>query len=111
MFINYRLIYVLQKDGKNNTRTAKISSLPNNIAKDNIHFAVSETLAKFPLGPIMSPRPGPTFDIDVAAPEIADKKSRPEIDSSIDITKNNNKYEKIKITTEFINVFSTFCLL
>ena len=36
---------------------------------------------KFPLGPITSPKPGPTFDIDVAAPDIADKKSRPVIDS------------------------------
>tara|TARA_B100001173_G_C15908071_1_gene512894 strand:+ start:546 stop:845 length:300 start_codon:yes stop_codon:yes gene_type:complete len=90
-FNNYRLIYDLQKDGKNNTRTAKISNRPSSIAKDNIHFDISETWLKFPFGPIMSPKPGPTFDIEVAAPEIADKKSSPEIDKSIDIIKNNNK--------------------
>tara|TARA_B100001093_G_C26073356_1_gene695524 strand:+ start:292 stop:429 length:138 start_codon:yes stop_codon:yes gene_type:complete len=37
-----------------------------------------------PLGPIISPNPGPTFDIEVAAPDIADKKSRPVIESKID---------------------------
>ena len=31
---------------------------------------------KLPFGPIISPKPGPTFDIDVAAPEIADIKSK-----------------------------------
>ena len=64
-----------------------------------------------PLGPIISPRPGPTLDIEVAAPEIADKKSSPEIDKSIEIIKNKSKYEKIKIITEFTKVSSTFCLL
>ena len=67
-------------------------------------------LLKLPLGPIISPRPGPTLDIEVAAPEIADKKSSPEIDKSIEIIKNKSKYEKIKIITEFIKVSSTFCL-
>tara|TARA_B100001029_G_C14749283_1_gene279836 strand:+ start:414 stop:566 length:153 start_codon:yes stop_codon:yes gene_type:complete len=42
-FIYYRLIYALQKDGKNNTKTAKISNLPSNIAKDKIHFEISDT--------------------------------------------------------------------
>tara|TARA_Y100000768_G_C23681332_1_gene542431 strand:+ start:336 stop:683 length:348 start_codon:yes stop_codon:yes gene_type:complete len=108
---DYRLIYVLQKDGKNNTRTAKISNLPNNIAKDNIHFEISETWLKLPFGPIISPKPGPTFDIAVAAPDIADKKSNPEIDSKIEIIKNINRYEKIKTKTEFIKPSSIFCLL
>ena len=54
-------------------------------------LGVNQLTLKFPFGPIMSPKPGPTFDIEVAAPEIADKKSSPEIDKSIDIIKNNNK--------------------
>ena len=30
-----------------------------------------------PFGPIIEPRPGPTFDIEVAAPDIDVTKSRP----------------------------------
>ncbi len=88
---DYRLNYHLQKEGKKRTNTANISNLPTNIAKDSIHFEISETSLKFPLGPIISPRPGPTFDIDVAAPEIADKKSSPVIESNMAIIKNKNK--------------------
>jgi hypothetical protein len=88
---DYRLNYYLQKEGKKRTNTANISNLPTNIAKDSIHFEISETSLKFPLGPIISPRPGPTFDIDVAAPEIADKKSSPVIESNMAIIKNKNK--------------------
>ena len=62
---NYKLNYDRQKEGKKSTNTANISSLPSNIAKDNIHFDKSETSLKFPFGPIMSPSPGPTFDIEV----------------------------------------------
>jgi hypothetical protein len=47
---------------------------------------------KFPLGPIVEPRPGPTFEIDVAAPEIAVTKSRPDKDNKADIIKNIIKY-------------------
>ena len=58
---------------------------------DNIHLETSGIDLKFPLGPITSPKPGPTFDMDVAAPEIADKKSRPVIESNIAIKININK--------------------
>jgi len=108
---NYRLIYDLQKDGKNNTKTAKISNLPSNIAKDSIHLEKIDTWLKFPFGPIISPNPGPTLDIEVAAPEIADKKSRPVIDKSMATIKKINKYEKIKIITELIKFYSIFSLL
>ena len=57
---------------------------------------------KFPFGPISSPSPGPTLDIDVAAPEIDDKKSRPVIESNMAIKINIKKYAKIKIITELI---------
>ena len=36
---------------------------------------------KSPLGPIVEPKPGPTLDIDVAAPEIEVTKSSPVEDS------------------------------
>tara|TARA_Y100000590_G_C15073533_1_gene771043 strand:+ start:111 stop:458 length:348 start_codon:yes stop_codon:yes gene_type:complete len=108
---NYKLIQLLQKEGKKRTNTANISNLPSNIAKDNIHLDTFDTPLKLPLGPIMSPKPGPTLDIDVAAPEIADKKSSPAIESNIDIMRKRNKYEKIKIITELIKPSSIFCLL
>ena len=88
----YTLTYDLQKDGKNRTKTAKISNLPNSIEIDSIHFDIFDTSLKFPFGPIISPRPGPTLDIEVAAPEIAERKSRPEIDNSIAIIKNKVDY-------------------
>ena len=37
-------------------------------------FGIEE---KSPLGPIVEPKPGPTLDIDVAAPEIEVTKSSP----------------------------------
>ena len=101
---NYRLNYDLQKEGKKRTNTANISNLPSNIAKDSIHLETSDTSLKFPFGPIISPRPGPTLEIEVAAPEIADKKSRPEIDKSIAIIKKINRKVKIKIMTEFMKL-------
>ena len=56
---------------------ANSSSLPRIIPKDNIHFETSGNDEKFPLGPIIDPNPGPTFEIEVAAPEIAVIKSKP----------------------------------
>ena len=41
------------------------------------HLAISGRGLKLPLGPIISPKPGPTFEIAVAAPENAVVKSRP----------------------------------
>ena len=35
-----------------------------------IHFERSGIEEKLPLGPITEPKPGPTFEIEVAAPEI-----------------------------------------
>ena len=58
----------------------------------NIHFEISGRDEKFPLGPIIDPRPGPTFEIDVAAPEIAVIKSRPDKDSNAVIIKKITKY-------------------
>ena len=42
---------------------------------------------KFPFGPIIDPRPGPTFDIEVAAPEMDVTKSRPVKDNKAAIKK------------------------
>ena len=46
-----------------------------------IHFEISGNDEKSPLGPIIGPNPGPTLEIDVAAPEIAVIKSSPESES------------------------------
>ena len=41
------------------------------------HFDEFANDEKFPLGPMVSPSPGPTLDIDVAAPDIEVIKSNP----------------------------------
>ena len=43
----------------------------------SIHFEISGKEEKFPLGPIIDPKPGPTLDIDVADAEIEVSISRP----------------------------------
>ena len=43
---------------------------------------------KLPLGPIVVPRPGPTLEIEVAAPEIEVIKSNPLSDNKAVIIKN-----------------------
>ena len=54
----------------------------------HFHFHI---FGKQPLGPMISPSPGPTFEIEVAAPEIADKKSKPVIDKRIANNKNRKR--------------------
>ena len=49
--------------------------------KANIHLEISGKEAKLPFGPIIDPKPGPTLEIDVAAPDIAVIKSKPVIES------------------------------
>ena len=56
-----------------------------------IHFEISGKEEKSPLGPIIGPNPGPTFEIDVAAPEIAVIKSRPVRDNNAASTKKITK--------------------
>ena len=72
------------------------------------HLEKSGKEEKFPLGPIVDPKPGPTFEIEVAAPEIAVIKSSPLIERSIAIIKKINKKVKIKIITEFIKSSEIF---
>ena len=48
---------------------------------------------KFPLGPIIDPNPGPTLEIEVAAPEIEVIKSRPDKERSAVIIKKITKYK------------------
>ena len=47
----------------------------------------SGIFVKSPLGPIIEPNPGPTLEIDVAAPEIEVTKSRPLKDKNAVIKK------------------------
>ena len=61
--------------------------------KVNIHFDISGREEKSPLGPIIEPRPGPTLEIEVAAPEMEVTKSKPVKD---------NKAVKIKKITKYI---------
>tara|TARA_B100000941_G_C28148279_1_gene371201 strand:+ start:422 stop:592 length:171 start_codon:yes stop_codon:yes gene_type:complete len=56
----------------------------------------------------MSPKPGPTLDMALAAPEIAVRKSSPDIDRSIAIIKKINKKENIKTITELIKLSDIF---
>ena len=60
--------------------------------KVNIHLEISGNDEKFPLGPITDPNPGPTFEIEVAAPDIEVIKSRPVSDSNAVIIKKIIKY-------------------
>ena len=87
----YFSIYCLQKDGRNKTSIANNSSLPNIIPNDKIHLEISGKLEKLPLEPIVEPNPGPTFEIDVAAPEIEVIKSKPLKDRNAVIKKNITK--------------------
>ena len=70
---------------------AKSSNLPNIIPSVKIHLEISGKLEKLLLGPIVEPNPGPTFDIEVAAPEIEVTKSKPLKDRNAVIKKNTTK--------------------
>ena len=58
----------------------------------NTHLEKSGRREKLPFGPIIVPRPGPTLEIDVAAPEIEVIKSRPVKDNNAVITKKITRY-------------------
>ena len=61
-------------------------------------------MKKFPSGPIIGPRPGPTFEIEVAAPEIAVIKSSPFKDNNADNKKNIIKsHGKIEIEAKTVS--------
>ena len=84
--------YFFQKFADNKTSTVKISNLPIIIVKDNIHLAPLSIIKKFPDGPTISPNPGPTLDIDVAAAEIDVIKSKPVSDNKAVNRKKITKY-------------------
>ena len=99
--------YFLQKEGINNTNTANNSNNPKIMEILKKHLEKSDTGEKFPFGPIISPKPGPTFDIDVAAADIAVIKSKPLIDNKAVTIKKINIYKKINEIIEDINFSST----
>ena len=82
---------VFQKEGKNKTKIANNSNLPKIIPIDKIHLEISGKDEKSPLGPIIGPKPGPTLEIEVAAPDIEVIKSSPVNDSNAVKTKNITK--------------------
>ena len=60
-----------------------------------------------PFGPIISPKPGPTLDIDVAAADKEVTKSKPLVDKSAVIIKKIKIYKNIKEIIEAKNFSST----
>ena len=58
----------------------------------NIHLDISGKDEKLLFGPITEPRPGPTFDIEVAAPDKEVTKSSPVNESNVANKKNIIKY-------------------
>ena len=57
-----------------------------------IHLEISGNDEKFPFGPIIEPNPGPTLEIEVAAPDIEVIKSRPVSESNAAIIKKIIRY-------------------
>ena len=84
---NIFIIYFCQNEGKNRTSIANNSNLPKIIPRLSTHFEKSGNWEKLPFGPIKSPSPGPTFEIEVAAPEIEVVKSNPLRDNKAAIIK------------------------
>ena len=76
------------------------SNLPINILILKIHFALSGRGAKEPVGPIISPRPGPTLEIEVTAPDMAVKKSSPTKERAIATNENDMAYKNRKLMTD-----------
>ena len=64
-----------------NKHDISLSSLISKLNNDKLNLEKSGSSLKLPFGPIIGPNPGPTLEIDVAAPEIAVIKSRPLKDS------------------------------
>ena len=56
------------------------------------HLEIFGSDEKSPLGPIIEPKPGPTFEIEVAAPDIEVIKSKPVNDKIAVRTKNITRY-------------------
>ena len=72
----------------------------------NIHLDIFGKVEKSPLGPIIDPSPGPTLDIDVAAPEIEVIKSSPVSESRVVKKKKIIKYIYINEIIDEINLLS-----
>jgi len=75
--------YFFQKAGMNKTSTVNSSKRPRSIPMHISHFAASGSGSNVPVGPMISPKPGPTLDIEVTAPDMAVKKSNPMKDKAI----------------------------
>ena len=64
------------------------------------HLAGSLSEEKLPVGPMVSPRPGPTFEMAVAAPDTAVSRSRPAMPSATVITAKAVTKRNTKLVTE-----------
>ena len=99
--------HFFQKEGRKRIKIANNSNLPNIIPKVKIHLEIWGIFEKFPFDPISDPNPGPTFDIDVAAPEIDVIKSSPDKESRAVNIKNITIYKNIKEIIEAKNLSFT----
>ncbi len=91
--------------------TVTISRRPKNIPKLNNHLALSGSGLNVPAGPIISPSPGPTLEIAVAAPDMAVIKSSPTYDSAMAKIAKLRAYRKTKLITESGMSFGSGLLL
>lgn len=78
----------------------KISNLPMSIPALDIHFAAAGKSWNVPVGPMMWPRPGPTFEMEVTAADIAVRKSSPTNDNAIASSANERAYKNRKLMTD-----------
>src|SRR5690625_7247437 len=75
--------------------TVNSSRRPSSIPRDSSHLAPSGSGAKLLVGPMISPKPGPTLANAVAAPEALVKKSSPKAISSNVSKKKHRKNTEI----------------
>ena len=72
--------------------------------KLSAHFAMLDNSEKLKFGPIIFPRPGPTFEIEVAEADIEVRRSRPvNANMSVIIKKVKIKINKKVITDSIIS--------
>ena len=100
--------YFFQNAGKKITRIVNSSNLPSNIEKISIHLADNERSEKVFSGPIVEPRPGPTFAKEVAAADKDVTKSKLVVESRrVIVTKLKINIKK-KLITEVVTSSSSF---
>ena len=83
---------------------AKSSSLPRSIPKHKLNLEKLGKSLKLPVGPIISPSPGPTFDIAEADPDIAVTKSKPSIELTTADEKDGVVFARCRTTHDILKL-------